>query len=1011
MDTRTSRALDSSRLAAGFAKDIRNWTVDPTGCLVTRDGFEGQFTTPLAGPIFEPTAFETTDGGTWIVFAAGGKLYKTLAGSPSYSEITNGGPSFAFPDGGRSVRMVRYGRYIYGVPGAGGGPLFRTDLMSGESIVGLTTPTTAPTARLSGETLDATGDATKWSGQGDPTSTTQLVLNASFEDGTGDSDQITNLDDWTEIGTADAVNASNSNRAVPLNGSWALLLNEADNAVQQSIASLPGLNGSPPAGVAQKARVYGVQAAFHSNDPSGQSAITVLVQALDSGGNEIDRDLRTFQYPRHTARNLWTTERWAAAFNGLSADPASLRVTLTAGANNGDGDLSAYCDYIHISPLKHGLVATAGATAGTLAVAVRAADPNHADNPNTEGLRATAGLWIRRTFAGSGGDPYANLSSVYTVSIPLTWADAILAESGRPRLRLGIQENGSSTIHWTNTGQYSEDGTAVGFDLTTIASDSRNSVQYLYLQLLDDMPTADASGALFSFGPIRDAGALSAGYAYNWRFSEYDSVSGSYPTGDGVESSGSPLSNTVVASLTEARGVVTLPAQTNPGTTHFLIWRAGGVFATEDSYSRFIAVVPVDSSPSGVGWSWDHSNRVFTDNVPDSALFDADIYQVGRDPMPSGATGIAVHQARLWVAVGNRIYASWLLSEGRESGLYTTLLDDPTDPGRSIKGALLALSSNEDADTIAALIPFGTNLIAPRRNSVSVISGYEPGNFAAQSYLASAGVGCKAFRATGLSMTPAGLNEAWFLSDGGVMAFDGDALAPRSMALEGRLASRFFSAAAYAKAAQVLHDRQLWLFAPMADGDSDNTGIYLWDSRVRGGERLLVGGWTRHDSAVVSGFTGGVSLAGGGDAGELYLAGLDGQLYRYTGMADKATPNGATQGIVQVWESRGYGDGTGEETRAIELWMRVRYYEPQYEGTLPLTITATGSRSVGGVDNSGAGHSKVFTVASGERSLRSRVGAWVRGDDVTLKVEATTKARLILREGALDFATGTRARR
>ena len=129
MDTYT----DPQHLPPGMAQEITNLLPDGRGSLVLRNGWQGQFTTALAGAIYEPTPYRMADGSTTrIVFASGGKLYRCDAGATTYTELLkDDGSSFSFPSNGLGVRMVQYGKYIYGVPGAGGGAMFRTDTTGG----------------------------------------------------------------------------------------------------------------------------------------------------------------------------------------------------------------------------------------------------------------------------------------------------------------------------------------------------------------------------------------------------------------------------------------------------------------------------------------------------------------------------------------------------------------------------------------------------------------------------------------------------------------------------------------------------------------------------------------------------------------------------------------------------------------------------------------------------------------------------------------------------------------
>lgn len=977
---------DSERLGPGLARRITNMMIDADGSLVSRAGFVGQFTTPLSSPVYEPTLFQRENAAPLIIFAAEGKLWRCVAGANTYTEILDeNGDSFAFPDDGRGVRLVRYGKYLYGVDGSG--PLFRTDGTSGESVSGLDAPTVAPSPRLISRPLGTTGIITDWSSNPAPASFSQLLANYSFEDNTPD------LDDWDADGATS--HAGNSNMT-PQDGSRALLLDTPGDSVEQAVTP-PLLSGS----ATQRARVYRLRTSTHSADDAARAGMVAQVLALDGSGVAMATAQAEYNDGPPSQVDAWNLNRLIAAFGELSVEPSEILVHLESGPSNPPGlDDGYYVDFAALVPLYARLEIIATAEAGTYQARMAVSEDAAGLLPEYAATFATAGLYLRRTY-GAGQD----WSKVAGLAVPITLSETVVSLAGRPRFRFGFQQTGSSDITWSRVCSYTDDATAIVADLTTLSPEVRDNVEHFYIQMLDNLPRDPFWSTLFTFGQPRDIGGLSVGRAYNWRVSEYKQVGAgtvdetTFEAIDSVQSSGSPLSVQLVARGDAATVELTLPAATNPDATHFLIWQFGGVFATGESgvflYEYIVGVVDVDADSDGEGWTWDASERLFTWWGLDSALMGRSIYQVGRDSMPEGGTALAVHNSRLWMAAGNRVYGSWLLTGSREAGLYTSFTSLPTDPNLPLKGFTADVSTQSDPEGIVSLESFGTVLLIFRQAGIYSLSGFEPANFVVQSYLRAVGIGCVASRASGLIINEVGGNEMWFLGLAGLMRFDGDTAALRSEALEGVLSQRLLDPVAYSRSALLLHDLRAWLFAPESAEDTTNTCAYVWDSRVRGDGRQ---GWVMLRPPVA--MTGAVSVSDVGRATDLYAAGVDGQLYKLAGSLDKALPGSGGTPVSWSVETRRYGGvGLGKEAIPEEIWVRV------WSGAgarVPVTVAVTGDAGT---------WNGTLSVAPGERNLRQRAAAWARGRSLAVAVSGESSAAVRLRSIALSMAVSTRAAR
>jgi hypothetical protein len=253
-------------------------------------------------------------------------------------------------------------------------------------------------------------------------------------------------------------------------------------------------------------------------------------------------------------------------------------------------------------------------------------------------------------------------------------------------------------------------------------------------------------------------------------------------------------------------------------------------------------------------------------------------------------------------------------------------------------------------------------LMAFREHSIHVINGSDATTFAAQQFLRQAGQGLLAPRACALVD-----NHPWFLSASGVMEFKGQNATPKSLELEKVLnpsreaGGSYITAAAYKLCAMVWHNRRLFLFAPVAGG-SANSVAYVWDSRVDG--------WVKFTSP---GFTSACSLAGGGDTNDFYLAGADGQLYRYNGYTDIGYSGGAETGISYVLTSRRHGQSAAEgvayygKNRPYQLDVHM---EPDASHTFTWRVTSNAGATRTGTWNIGAGAEKGVAIRAIPHDLK-----------------------------------------
>jgi hypothetical protein len=1000
MDARS----DTERSDPGTAKTIQNLWSDGQAELTVRPGMVGAFATVLGGPVYELAAMRQA-GTTRVVFAARapgdptgpGRLWYTVVGSGTYTEITKAGAvRFAFLNGGKGVRLQRWGSYMYGIDAddstAG---VFRTDTTTAEVVTGLNAPTAAPVARLSSTVVQATaGDLANWGSIPAPSSTANLLGNPGFETN-GGGISTTTIGTWTALPSVGEIEAKSAlddgttrYASIGSGGTgYALYIDNAFDGVEQMLTSLPTISAGTTAISVPKLYLISLQLL----DPAGlwagakrKRGVKLTVEAQDSGGAVLGTWQGELIMPSGSGLSLdgfstsgispvshnpptqgWPYETFYAfaSFNNLPSNPAKFRFRLTTGTNCAPGPSSGVMvDNVSFAATLYSLILTQD---GNRICATPSVPPNTPADVVAQARQLTGGLWVRRNYVASPKDFTAN----DVLAVRITLPSSVTTQTPKPRFRFGFQQSASTTVNWSNICSFTDDGRYIYVDTTTIASSVRASTQYFYIQLLDDLPgMADESGPAFSFEDVSAAGNLTLGLDIAYRVSGWKQVSGTTYAGNGVESLGSPYSQTLTPNGASATATVVLPVAP-AGSTHFLLWKVGGVF--RDGIPRLVAFLPVGANDT----NWDYTTRTYTDNIGDSTLFDAYTYEPGRDAFPVGCTAIAEHQSRLWLAQGNTIYASWLLTEGREAGLYTTLAPDPADPSLPIKGTSFTLSTSGDAEPVVSLCPTGTVLLAFREAAVHIISGTDPTNLASQPYLKSAGIGNLARRGSAMVTT-----TAWFCASAGVMEFHPDTPVLKGLFIESLLKLSVLGAS-YRDAVMCTHDRRLFVIAA---GDA-----FIWDTRQNG--------WTRWKPPTGVALVTAVSLSSGQDTGDFYMGADDGQIYLSTGNVDKRTPGGASLPIAWKLITRRYGFDK-------ELWTKQRPTQVVLDllngdvSNVPATVIVRGIN--------GPARSKALTVSPGRRTLKLRSWGDLRDTRHEVEISGSTTGRFNIGAVRLDATEG-----
>lgn len=969
------------QLPPSVAQLAQNGIVEGGGAFRIRPGWRGVLASLMGGPVYCPYGC-----GNSLLFAATatgevgqpGRLWRYNLATATLTEITKpGGVRFAFTSGGRGVHLTRYGRFVYGVDAENAAaPLFRVDAsaFTGEEVPGLTAPTIGA-ATITRQVLDAPAAGDFITRQG-ATAPAGLMLNSSFESVNGSNEP----DNWTAPDGYDTAQSRTGNAFnTPQQGSRSLQV-RGNRAVVQTAAApaLPGAANAAEIAVGP-GKVRNYAAMFWLNERDEQKRNTMLLDFgfLDVAGNRLGSETTTLGPFSHSGSiTSWPLKTKVFGAGAMAADPVSIRLFVEGLRNQADnGGDGLYLDRLQVFPVNQFLAATAAA--GLVRVSCRSqvwADlpggNTLVDLTNDLGTNQTAGLWLRRTLP-----TLRDLSAVVTVGVPLTWVAAV--GDVKPGLRLGLLRQGETKAVWTERGIYSSDSSRIYFDLSSLGE--RSKIVAYYLQVLDDC-NATEGGNLFDMGPLYDEGGLTPGAGYFYRVSESRDVSG---VGDGIESLGSALSAEVVAGDNGRTGTLRVAPKVNATATTLLIWRLGGSV----SGAPLVAEVPVGANATGPGWSWvapvGSTPGTFTDGVPDSVLQDAtDIYQLGRDSFPAGCQVLGVHQSRLIAAKDGTIYCSWLLEEGKETGLYTTLAPDPSDDYANLKGASFTITTATGGDRSQNITGFekaGTTLLISRVDSFSVLSGFEPGNYAAQNYLESAGIGCASGRGFVLFK-----ERPFFTSTRGVNQFTNglDNIVPFSEGLNPLLTADLLRSAAL-----LSHDRFLFLLVSGA--------AYVFDS----GTDANVKGWVKWTlPAGVTSFTSAVSL----DAERAYFGGSDGQVYRMgapSEFGDKQTPAGGAASVTMALVSRRHGQ---QDARTEIRYGQGTCCLVEFEADTAAPITANWTvREAGGQSRSGT-----WNFPAGRGVARARNVGRVSGVAHQFEMSVTTAGSFRLLSYLLHLTEG-----
>jgi len=870
------------RLEPGFASYISNLYPNEDGVLELRPGWRGLLTTAQANPIYGLTAYRV---GTVhrLFWASGTALYAMENTEAATASAVTGSVTVA---AGTGVQTTRWGSYIYGIDGTNA--MFRWNGASwpasnATAVSSLTTPTSAPTVTL-GSSATLVSDIGVLTNYSQPYSLTTgnfypnklSITDPNFDASSG----ITINSPWNDSTTGQPTETN----GVTISGNLNYLAMDSfgGSNVPEYVRSIALTCPADADGTG--AKLYLFQAYAWSNTAGSEAQVLeAQVQLYNSTPTLItgtDAPQYSMVLSSSTASAVWMV----FDHRNVTSDPNTFKVKI--GAPNAVSTKGIGVNRVQVYvPEQKFNVTSSGNSMSVKRGSVL----------GFNGVLYTAGLRVYNTSISN-----QNWSGKTGIFFDITTPPEVMGLSLRLLLKSGGSWTAGGNLFKDPNGGYVADLTqfsssvladvdGIGFEFTedVVVEGLVNGIRYqVALPVWGNTVIPD--NTVFTLNAIKDAGELSNGYTYTYRFSEWDGASvttSTYETTDGSESSGSPISIDVTTTSGQRQATVTIPARTNAISDQYLVWREGGVY--DDGRYRLVGVATASASAVN-----------FTDNVSDATLFDRPIYQIGRDPFPSGLTAIAVHQRRLWAAKGNTIYVSWVLNEGQETGVYTTLTPDPDDPYLGVKGASFTLDAASNKDDIKALVPMGTVMLAIREYSVSVISGYDASNFAAQPYMQGNDAGMVGGTAAAVR------GKAWYMSPLGVMEFNGDQPVWVSDDVETSMTARSPNPQIcyYNDRVFVFNDSTV---GSDGLGNGNNEQVHVYDYRTEGWVRWTTPG-TGTSSAMAIGNIRRTSLFSGSRDGQIYVLNLEGGNSTIT-YGDKATPAASASAVSYELITRAYG--------------------------------------------------------------------------------------------------------
>lgn len=369
-------------------------------------------------------------------------------------------------------------------------------------------------------------------------------------------------------------------------------------------------------------QVYAAINAVQSDNSSRSTIILHVYGYADTSGTVlVGIESKEFTVP-YNGQQIETLE-FIASFAVYETPVKSWRLNCQAGAHNILGNNSVHIQKAVLLPFAPALVTTVD---GAM---VRITQPQFLTY--TGGFLSTSGLGLIGHGVGIGD---VHLVQDFTTSqdwsqsniVTLALSQAVGIQN--MSLSLALRQTGSSTRYYSNPLTFSVDGSSAQVDISTIPLAIRQAFRYVELCIAGNSVVPTVNGpTVFEFGSLTGPGNLGVNYnPYYYEVAEVDD-NGDITLATATESKGSAASNSIAPTASEAQvslSVGTSPA--NGSTTHYAIYRFGGVYNDQTPLGRLVAVFPIGSNVAmgtdtrNTEYSWNHTTGVMIDNTSDSLL-------------------------------------------------------------------------------------------------------------------------------------------------------------------------------------------------------------------------------------------------------------------------------------------------------------------------------------------------------------------------------------------------------
>jgi hypothetical protein len=690
--------------APGYLRRALNVSPRPDGRLGVRPGFRGMLSAVLPGPVVASFEFLGASGSFMLLAVGGaedGKIYR-LELSGTSATLLSGSTFFD----AATVQFARLGPWVF-ISGAIDGKLYRYNGTTFEAATGLPRPSysIASSVVSRGVIFDPVNTArwrSRWvSSAGNQIAITErnFPLGSSF---------------WNYSAGATPGNVSDGNgeACVELDGG------SAPEWVESDAISIPGTvagfllgSSSSDGGKAWAAALEWSASAedVGSIYPAGWGQVSAYSDAggsvaIGGGARRVDHVLLAENAEvRHRA--LWD----GRALSSLNTLRARWQYDYATGSRG--VDVNRVSLHVYEGRFSVSAVSVPGAETGVVEV-------RQGTHAAEGGAVLVNGQWLEYSFASAVA--WSSSRAVLRLDLP--------SEVGSCLLKVSVSDGTTAAevatlLVETGTLRYS-------LDLSKVAPailGAITSVRFTFLSDLVISGVVDSSNApLLRIGGIVDAGGLAVGKS-GYQYCIVESKSG-------LTSPSSVVTVPIIPTQDLSTGKLVLSAVPETVGASLLVYKRGGTLGADGQW-RLLASFSPAADTSGLGWSWDVSDRQFLDFSSDAALVNADFLYDHASP-PTNVRALAVYGRRLACLTDTELWLSRQES-GAAAGLYYDTVNDPGAANVREQGAVFrsADASGLVSGTGAALrlVAFDNRLFAFFASAVLVLSGQDAANFALRS--------------------------------------------------------------------------------------------------------------------------------------------------------------------------------------------------------------------------------------------------------------------------------------